>query len=110
MAEGYIPFLQHHLDQIMLNPPGLVIYNAGMDPFEDCMTGGLAGITFEMLREREQLVFSTFRKQSVPIAFALAGGYVGCSLSQERLVNLHRLTIEAAAPFAAMPWKEADPS
>jgi len=96
MAEGYIPFLQHHLDQVMLKPPDLVIYNAGMDPFEDCMTGGLAGINLEMLREREQMVFSTFRKAGIPIAFALAGGYVGQNLSQDGLVNLHRLTIEAA--------------
>ena len=103
MAEGYIPFIQHHLEQIMLNPPGLVIYNAGMDPFEDCMTGGLAGINLEMLRERERLVFSACRKQGVPIAFALAGGYVSCSLSKERLVDLHRLTIEAAATGPTTP-------
>jgi acetoin utilization deacetylase AcuC-like enzyme len=97
MAEGYLPAIQRHLDQIMLESPDLVIYNAGMDPFEDCMTGGLAGINLEMLREREQMVFSTFLKADIPVAFALAGGYVGKDLSQDGLVNLHRLTIEAAA-------------
>jgi acetoin utilization deacetylase AcuC-like enzyme len=109
-AEKYLPAIQRHLDQIMLKPPDLVIYNAGIDPYEGCSTGGLVGITFEMLREREQMVFSTFRKQGVPIAFALAGGYVGQNLPLDRLVNLHRLTIEAAATVAAMPWEEADPS
>jgi len=109
-ADEYLPAVQRHLDQIMLESPDLVIYNAGMDPFEACSTGGLAGITFEMLREREQLVFSTFRSKGVSIAFALAGGYVGRNLSQDGLVRLHRLTIEAAATVSAMPRKKADPS
>ena len=107
MADEYLPVIKRHLDEVMVDPPDLVIYNAGMDPFEDCSTGGLAGITFEMLRERERLVFGTFRKEGIPIAFALAGGYVGWKLLQERLVNLHRLTIEAAASFAGMPCKKA---
>lgn len=96
MADEYLPAIKRHLHEVMADPPDMVIYNAGMDPFEDCSTGGLAGITFEMLRQREQLVFSTFRKEGIPIAFALAGGYVGWKLSQERLIDLHRLTIEAA--------------
>jgi acetoin utilization deacetylase AcuC-like enzyme len=110
MADEYLPVIKRHLDEVMSAPPDLVIYNAGMDPFEDCSTGGLAGITFEMLREREQMVFSTFRKDGIPIAFALAGGYVGWKLSQERLVNLHRLTIEAGASFAVMPCRKAGQS
>ena len=110
LADEYLPAIKRHLDEVLVDPPGLVIYNAGMDPFEDCSTGGLACITFEMLRERERLVFGTFRKEGIPIAFALAGGYVGWKLSQERLVNLHRLTIEAAASFAVMPCKKAGQS
>ena len=110
MADEYLPVIKRHLDEVMVDPPDLVIYNAGMDPFEDCSTGGLAGINFEMLRQREQLVFSTFRKEGIPIAFALAGGYVGWKLSQERLVDLHRLTIEAATSFAVMPCKKAGQS
>ena len=36
-----------HLDGI-----DALVYNAGMDPFEDCMTGGMPGITREVLAER----------------------------------------------------------
>ncbi len=107
MAEAYLPTIEHCLNRVVLQPPDLVIYNAGMDPFEGCSTGGLAGINEEMLRERERMVFSTFYKQGIPLAFALAGGYAGQGLSQERLVDLHRLTIEAAASAAAMPWNKA---
>lgn len=74
----------------------LCIYNAGMDPFEDCGTGGLAGITSSMLEERERLVFEFGRTSHVPVAFVLAGGYTSTRLSEERLVELHRMTITAA--------------
>jgi len=110
MAYEYLPAIKRHLHEVMADPPDLVIYNAGMDPFEDCSTGGLTGITFEMLRQREQLVFSTFRKEAIPVAFALAGGYVGYDLTQMDLVDLHRLTIEAASGAAAMPLQKTGQS
>ena len=75
----------------------LCLYNAGMDPFEGCGTGGLAGITSEMLLAREQLVFDWCRERELPIAFVLAGGYVGSGLDEKGLVDLHRLTLAAAA-------------
>ena len=34
--------------------------------------------------------------QRLPVAFVLAGGYVGPRLDQARLVALHRLTLSAA--------------
>jgi hypothetical protein len=33
----------------------------------------------------------------LPIAFVLAGGYLGRRLDEEGLVDLHRLTLSAAA-------------
>ena len=74
-----------------------MIYNAGMDPHEDCLIGGLDGITTELLAEREQLVFAWAAARDLPIAFALAGGYTGPSMPADRLTGLHRLTVEAAA-------------
>ncbi|MSP17662.1 MAG: hypothetical protein EXR73_13840 [Myxococcales bacterium] len=68
-----------------------------MDPFEGCTTGGLAGITEAVLAQREELVFGWCRRASIPVAFVLAGGYVGDALDEEGLVRLHRLTIGAAA-------------
>jgi hypothetical protein len=71
--------------------------DAGMDPCENSAIGGRAGITPDVLAQRERLVFDWCRNRQVPIAFVLAGGYVGERLSQDDLVDLHRLTLAAAA-------------
>lgn len=75
----------------------LVIYNAGMDPHEDCSTGGAAGITTEVLAQREAMVFGWAKEHKIPVSFVLAGGYSGRKLTRSQLVDLHRLTIRAAA-------------
>jgi acetoin utilization deacetylase AcuC-like enzyme len=75
----------------------LCLYNAGMDPFEDCLTGGLRGITREVLSDREQTVFEWCKRRMLPVAFVLAGGYIGPHLDQQGLVELHRLTLSCAA-------------
>ena len=78
----------------------LCLYNAGMDPYEGCSTGGLAGVTQAALRERERLVFAWLRRHARATAFVLAGGYVSRRLTQDELIALHRLTIEAASAVA----------
>lgn len=79
------------------NPEGvdLVLYNAGMDPHE--FAGGVAGINIETLRQREQIVYDWTSALNLPIAFVLAGGYKGL-ITMDELVDLHRLTLTAAAP------------
>ncbi|MCF7864997.1 MAG: hypothetical protein K9M11_00635 [Candidatus Pacebacteria bacterium] len=76
---------------------GACLYNAGVDPHENCMVGGIDGITTDTLHCRDQMVFEWCKRRGVPISFALAGGYIGTQLSVETLVGLHRGTIEAAA-------------
>jgi hypothetical protein len=72
-----------------------------MDPHEDCPEGALTGITDEHLQAREELVFNWCREQELPIAFVMAGGYVSPTrLDESRLVELHRLTLTAAARSA----------
>jgi len=93
----YLETIDRCLRESILESPGLVLYNAGMDPFEGCDTGGRNGITREVLQQRERMVFKFFRERGIPVAFALAGGYVGPDLSRHDLVDLHRLTIEEAA-------------
>lgn len=98
----YLPIIRRRLEEadsrgIQFD---LCLYNAGMDPFEDCLVGGLAGITREVLASREQMVFEWCRNRSLPIAFVLAGGYIGGDLSQAGLVELHRLTLMSAARAA----------
>jgi acetoin utilization deacetylase AcuC-like enzyme len=82
----------------------LCLYNAGVDPFEGCDIGGLAGVTERMLVERERLVFEWCSDREIAIAFVLAGGYAGPRLSEMTLVRLHRATVAAAA-HAAQPFR-----
>ena len=80
----------------------LIIYNAGMDPYRGCPTGGIAECSKEVLAERERLVFDYAARRQVPIAFALAGGYCQVHSTEKiaELVSLHRLTLEYAAAMA----------
>jgi acetoin utilization deacetylase AcuC-like enzyme len=84
----------------------LCIYNAGMDLFEHCEIGGISGITFEVLQRRENLVFEWCRARSLPIAFVLAGGYIGTYFDQAKLVALHRLTLQCAVNYQSMTVRQ----
>lgn len=78
----------------------LVLFNAGMDPHE--AAGGIPGITAETLASREAMVFSWATHLRLPIAFVLAGGYTSPLFKMDALVELHRLTISAAAEAATV--------
>jgi acetoin utilization deacetylase AcuC-like enzyme len=100
-ASDYLPTTEKRLRDFQGRRFGLCLYNAGMDPHEDCPEGALAGITDEHLRAREALVFDWCREQEQPIAFVMAGGYVEpIRMDEARLVDLHRLTLTAAARSA----------
>ena len=96
-AGTYLPTLRRRLDGLAGEDFGLVLYNAGMDPHQHCPVGGLAGVDELLLAQRERMVFEWARKRRLPIAFVLAGGYIGPRLNQAQLVGLHRLTLAAAA-------------
>ena len=96
-ADEYLPTLRRRLDALNPEDIHLVLYNAGMDPYEKCGIGGLRGITADLLAERERTVFTWCREAEVPVAFVLAGGYASEALTEEELVDLHRLTLTAAA-------------
>jgi acetoin utilization deacetylase AcuC-like enzyme len=102
-ADDYLPTIERRLseaDRLGLDFD-LCLYNAGMDPFEDCSIGGKAGITREVLAQRERLVFEWCSRRRLPIAFVIAGGYVSRRLDQQALVELHRLTLTQAAKISA---------
>jgi acetoin utilization deacetylase AcuC-like enzyme len=72
----------------------VVLYNAGADPHE--FAGGVRGVTTSTLAERDRLVFHWAGEHRLPVAFVFAGGYEGYGLTLDQVVDLHRLTIEAA--------------
>ncbi len=80
-----------------------LIYNAGMDPFEDCNTGGRQGITREVLAERERLVAQWCEDTQTPAMFVLAGGYGGKNLDLEGVARLHLPTIREFARVVITP-------
>jgi len=97
-AADYLPTIATRLREAQTRRFGLCLYNAGMDPHEDCPQGGLAGITDQHLRAREELVFEWCRELELPVAFVMAGGYLRPpQMDETRLVELHRLTLTAAA-------------
>ena len=80
-----------------------LIYNAGMDPFEDCMTGGMPGITREVLAERERLVAQWCEDTQTPAMFVLAGSYGGKNLDLDGVARLHLPTIREFARIRITP-------
>jgi len=91
--EDYLPALVCSLD--LVKTPDLVIYNAGMDVFEqDC-----GFLTVQDIAARESFVFQWCHERGVPIAYVMAGGYTG-QTTRERLVALHRCTIRAASHYS----------
>ena len=99
----YLPTITTRLRELQARRFGLCLYNAGMDPHEDCPEGALAGITDQHLRAREELVFAWCRELGLPVAFVIAGGYLRSPrMDEARLVELHRLTLTAAARSAEL--------
>ncbi len=92
----YLPSIELALDSIDA-PDGIdvVLYNAGMDPHEHA--GGVRGITTQVLRDRERLVFEWAARVGVPVAFVLAGGYRSARFDLDDVARLHLLTVRAAA-------------
>lgn len=106
-AADYLPTIERELEAIARSGArhDLCLYNAGMDPFEGCSTGGLSGITEHVLAARERLVFDWCRGRGLPVAFVLAGGYIGAGVGVEELVALHCLTIAEAATNLMFAWR-----
>jgi acetoin utilization deacetylase AcuC-like enzyme len=106
-ADAYLYYMVDAINEVRM-PADLVIYNAGMDPHEDCTIGGLRGMTTEILTRRDELVFQWAALNHIPVAFALAGGYTGGRLTREALVNLHRITIQEGAAYLGPAGEELE--
>ncbi|MCX8036935.1 MAG: histone deacetylase [Candidatus Sumerlaeia bacterium] len=76
--------------------PELVIYNAGADPYEHDLLGGLA-LTKQGLTRRDELVIGWCAAHSIPIVSLLAGGYAADTNDTVDIhVNTCRTMIEVA--------------
>lgn len=68
----------------------LILYQAGADPHINDPLGGW--LTTDELHERDRLVFAAARRQGIPIAWNLAGGY---QTPIERVLEIHDNTMRA---------------
>lgn len=88
----YLTLLDEHLLRVIEGlggpPPDVVIYLAGVDPFESDQLGGLA-LSEDGLRTRDRRVFEACRTAGIGVAVVLAGGY---ARREEDTVRLHRNT------------------
>jgi acetoin utilization deacetylase AcuC-like enzyme len=73
--DQYLSALDGALDEMEQRfQPGLVIYLAGADPHEGDRLGRLK-LTWDGLEARDRRVFDWAWQRSIPLAFAMAGGY-----------------------------------
>lgn len=73
--EGYMAALTRHLPQTMADfAPDFVLYQAGVDPHVEDKLGRLA-LTDAGLALRDRFVIGAARRNGLPIASALGGGY-----------------------------------
>ena len=92
----YLEHVHGYLGRIP-DDTGLVIYNAGMDPHP--------GVSAEGLAQRERLVAAWCARNSVPVAFVLAGGYTW-GITMDELVDLHLHTVRAFAGRSSRTARE----
>lgn len=91
--DAYLTRLEWGLDTAFDSAlPDLVIYLAGADPYRYDRFGRL-GLTFEGLAARDRLVLERCRREGVPVALAMAGGY-GREIAHT--VAIHATTIRLA--------------
>jgi acetoin utilization deacetylase AcuC-like enzyme len=93
--ETYLDSVAEMLEHI--GAVDLLLLNAGMDPAEGGSTGATRGFTSELLEARERLVAEWCERTNTPVAFVLAGGYVGSGLTLGDVADLHMHTVTAIA-------------
>jgi acetoin utilization deacetylase AcuC-like enzyme len=94
---AYLEVLAHALAATEAFRPGLVFYNAGVDPHESDRLGRLA-LTDDGLRARDAMVTGWARRRSLPLAGVLGGGYDN---EPKRLAARHAILFEEATRAAA---------
>ena len=93
---AYLEVLAHALAATAPFRPGLVFYNAGVDPHAGDRLGRLA-LTDAGLRARDALVIAWARGGGLPLAGVLGGGY---DPDPDRLAARHAILFEEAARAA----------
>ncbi len=96
-ASDYLDLLRETLDRLepRVNQSTLCIYSAGIDGFEKAERG-LRGMTADLLKQRDRMVFEWCLRVGVPTAYTIGGGTASEAMPRQVVVDLHRQTIETA--------------
>lgn len=94
--EAYLAALERALERVWAFEPGLVLLQAGADPYCDDQLGGLA-LTLEGLDRRDRLVIEGGAARGIPVAATFGGGY---ARRLEDTVEIHTATCRAALRVA----------
>jgi acetoin utilization deacetylase AcuC-like enzyme len=104
--DEYLAILEKHLSKAFNDfSPQLLFYIGGADPYCEDQLGGLA-LTIDGLARRDKLVFDYARRNQIPVAITLAGGYARRTADT---VKIHIGTIIAARDVAARGADRAAP-
>jgi acetoin utilization deacetylase AcuC-like enzyme len=91
---AYLSRLAEVLPAIAAFRPGLVLYQAGVDPLCHDLLGHL-DLSYEGLAARDRLVFEMCRKAGLPLSLAIGGGYANpIALSVKAYANTFRAAKE----------------
>jgi acetoin utilization deacetylase AcuC-like enzyme len=102
--DDYLSILERHLRTAFHDfKPQMLFYVAGADPYCEDQLGGLA-LSMEGLARRDALVLDYARRNKVPVAITLAGGY---ARQVGDTVKIHANTILAARKAARQDSKRS---
>ena len=102
----YLARLAGSLPKVSAHRPELVVYQAGVDPWERDLLCGLK-LTEKGLLARDTLVYESCRRRGIPVAVTLGGGY---SRGSKETARLHARTLSVFAGislnqrWAAVLW------
>jgi acetoin utilization deacetylase AcuC-like enzyme len=95
LSDGvYLSLLADLLSEVIAFRPGLVLYQAGVDPL-GCDRLGHLDLSYEGLASRDRMVFEACKRAGIPLSLAIGGGYANpISLSVEAYANTFRVAKE----------------
>lgn len=102
---AYVRALADHLPAVFAFQPGLVLYQAGVDPLAEDKLGRLA-LTHDGLMARDEMVLSECARRGIPVAMAIGGGYASpIAPSVAAYANTYRVVRKIHGPQAQVPVK-----
>lgn len=104
--DDYLDAVARGLDAALAGGPDLAIYVAGADVYEGDALGRLA-VSLDGLAQRDRLVTEQCRREGVPLAVVMAGGY---ARHIDDTVSIHAHAVREAARCWSLDRREASVS